>query len=90
MIDIPTVNTAHVFYRSQPVGRLAVRPDNRCIFEYDREWLAKGFSISLFQLPMNYLGAEPTRYLSDFNQLLFPTQRVGEIYCLTDGSKSME
>jgi hypothetical protein len=28
---------------------------------------------------MNYLGAEPTRYLSDFNLLLFPTQRVGEL-----------
>jgi hypothetical protein len=28
---------------------------------------------------MNYLGAKPTRYLSDFNLLLFPTQRVREL-----------
>jgi len=30
-------------------------------------------------IEMNYLGAEPTRYLSDFNLLLFPTQWVGEL-----------
>jgi acyl-CoA synthetase (AMP-forming)/AMP-acid ligase II len=34
---------------------------------------------ALQSLGMNYLGAEPTRYLSDFNLLFFPTQRVGEL-----------
>lgn len=52
MIKIPTVQTVNVLYHEQKVGRLAVRPDNRCIFEYDPSWIAHGFSISPFQLPL--------------------------------------
>ena len=29
------------------VGELAMAPDNRhCVFQYSREWLADGFSVS--------------------------------------------
>lgn len=34
------------------VGLLALGPDRCCVFEYDKEWLQKGFSISPFYLPL--------------------------------------
>ena len=34
------------------VGRLAIAPDNRCVFEYDAGWIETGFSISPFYLPL--------------------------------------
>lgn len=36
----------------KPVGRLAMAPDRRCLFEYDDSWLRQGFSISPFYLPL--------------------------------------
>lgn len=41
-----------VFYENQQVGRLALAPDQRAVFEYSAEWLENGFSISPFYLPL--------------------------------------
>lgn len=42
-----------VKYHDIAVGTLSLSPDNRlCIFEYDRKWLADGFSISPLELPL--------------------------------------
>ncbi|MCR5260753.1 MAG: type II toxin-antitoxin system HipA family toxin [Candidatus Gastranaerophilales bacterium] len=41
-----------VFYNNTVVGTLAKTPDNLVAFEYDNEWLNKGFSISPFSLPL--------------------------------------
>lgn len=41
-----------VFYNDKFVGTLAKTPDRLVAFEYDNEWLATGFSISPFSLPL--------------------------------------
>lgn len=42
-----------VLYRDQTVGYLRMNPEGRlCIFQYDRNWLASGFSISPIHLPL--------------------------------------
>ncbi len=41
-----------VFYNDELVGTLAKTPDRLVAFEYDSEWLATGFSISPFSLPL--------------------------------------
>lgn len=41
-----------VFYNNTFVGTLAKTPDRLVAFEYDSEWLANGFSISPFSLPL--------------------------------------
>lgn len=42
-----------VKYHGEKVGTLSLTPDNRlCAFEYDREWLAEGFSVSPLELPL--------------------------------------
>ncbi len=47
------VNKILVFYRNRKVGELSMTPDSRlCAFQYDKEWLASGFSISPFVLPL--------------------------------------
>ena len=47
-VDNLTVN-----YRGRKVGTMSLTPDNRlCVFEYDKTWLAGGFSISPFELPL--------------------------------------
>ena len=46
------VKSLQVFYNDQLIGTLALRPDNLCAFEYDIQWLQKGFSISPLMLPL--------------------------------------
>ncbi|WP_044262255.1 type II toxin-antitoxin system HipA family toxin [Bacteroides timonensis] len=47
------VNKLTVTYHTRNVGTLSMTPDNRlCAFQYDKEWLATGFSISPFDLPL--------------------------------------
>ena len=47
-IDNLTVN-----YRGRCVGTLSLTPDDKlCAFEYDKEWLSDGFSISPLELPL--------------------------------------
>jgi len=41
-----------VFYNDKLVGTLAKTPDRLVAFEYDNDWLATGFSISPFSLPL--------------------------------------
>ncbi len=46
------VDLLSVSMDKKEVGRLAIAPDRRCVFEYDPEWLGTGFSISPFYLPL--------------------------------------
>lgn len=41
-----------VFFNDTLVGTLAKTPDRLVAFEYDNEWIANGFSISPFSLPL--------------------------------------
>lgn len=42
-----------VLFRGQLVGSLSLTPDNRLnVFEYDKSWIADGFSISPLELPL--------------------------------------
>lgn len=47
-----SIKFLEVYYRSIKVGRLAESPDGLSAFEYDTEWLQKGFSISPIHLPL--------------------------------------
>ena len=47
------VNKLIVSFHNRKVGELSMTPDNRlCAFQYDKEWLANGFSISPIELPL--------------------------------------
>lgn len=51
MLKLPKSLT--VQFHGAVVGVLSMTPDNsRCVFEYDRNWLAGGFSISPLELPL--------------------------------------
>ena len=42
-----------ILFHGRPVGVLSLTPDNRLnVFEYDKSWLADGFSISPLELPL--------------------------------------
>lgn len=41
-----------IFYNSRPVGTMALYKNSIAAFEYDREWLSNGFSISPYSLPL--------------------------------------
>lgn len=47
-----SVQILEVFLENNKVGRLAMSPERRCLFEYDQLWLQGGFSISPFYLPL--------------------------------------
>lgn len=48
-----SVNKVTVTYHDRKVGALSMTPDNRlCAFQYDKGWLAEGFSISPLNLPL--------------------------------------
>lgn len=49
---INNLNSIEVFMENRLVGKLALSPDRRCVFEYTPEWLQTGFSISPFYLPL--------------------------------------
>ena len=50
MIDVKKIN---VVLRDEPVGTLQRDPANGvCVFEYDKGWLANGFSLSPTELPL--------------------------------------
>lgn len=51
------------------VGLLTMAPDGRrCVFEYDKEWIATGFSISPIELPLRtgLFIAQPTPFSGNF------------------------
>lgn len=49
---IENLKLVEVYLDFERVGRLALAPDWRCLFEYDTSWLSKGFSLSPFYLPL--------------------------------------
>lgn len=63
------VNKLAVIYHARTVGTLSMTPDNRlCAFQYDKEWLATGFSISPFELPLkpDLFVAKPEPFWGNF------------------------
>ncbi len=46
------VKYLNVFYYGRKVGKIALYKERFAAFEYDRQWLANGFSISPFSLPL--------------------------------------
>ena len=62
------VNKLSVFYRDRKVGELSMTPDDRCCaFQYSREWLLGGFSISPIDLPLksDLFVAKPESYIGE-------------------------
>lgn len=58
-----------VEFRGQPVGTLSLTPDNRLnVFEYDKSWIADGFSISPLELPLKsgVFIAKPLPFFGNF------------------------
>ncbi|NCE71884.1 type II toxin-antitoxin system HipA family toxin [Odoribacter sp. Z80] len=58
-----------VFYHDQKVGELRMTPDNtRCAFQYEKEWLTAGFSISPLELPLkpDLFIAKPEPFYGNF------------------------
>ena len=50
---IKGIQKVQVLFRKQKVGQLQFDPAKRvCVFEYDKDWLASGFSISPTELPL--------------------------------------
>ncbi len=48
-----SINKIRVTYHDITVGSLSMTPDKRlCAFQYDKDWLAHGFSISPLDLPL--------------------------------------
>ena len=48
-----SIDKLFVKYHDKVVGELGMTPDaTRCVFRYDKEWLASGFSISPLDLPL--------------------------------------
>ena len=47
-----SIKQIKVIYADRVVGRLALTKEGLCAFEYSAEWLASGFSISPFELPL--------------------------------------
>lgn len=59
----------NVSFHGRPVGMLSLTPDNRLnVFEYDKTWLADGFSISPLELPLKpgVFIAKPNPFHGDF------------------------
>lgn len=47
------VNKLSVLYQGKKVGVLTMTPGNDCCaFQYDKEWLTSGFSVSPLDLPL--------------------------------------
>lgn len=46
------INELKVFYKSRQVGTMAAYKNYLAVFEYTTEWLAEGFSISPYSLPL--------------------------------------
>ena len=58
-----------VRFHGAMVGQLSLTPDNRlCTFEYDKQWLVKGFSVSPLELPLRpgIFIAKPSPFYGNF------------------------
>ncbi len=47
------INSLIVKYHDRTVGTLAETKDGKGAFQYDKQWLQEGFSISPFSLPLS-------------------------------------
>ncbi len=56
-----TVKSLIVKYHDRKVGTLAETKDGKVAFQYDKEWLVNGFSISPFSLPLEDRVFVPTK-----------------------------
>ncbi len=63
-----TNKSLQVFYKDQPVGTLALLGGQKAAFEYTDSWIAEGFSISPFSLPLKKQVFVPVK---DYFQGLF-------------------
>lgn len=69
------------------IGTLAVADNHLCAFEYSDEWLAKGYSISPFSLPLEkkvFIPKAYTPFEGILEYLLIVCQTAGEDFWLTD------
>ena len=46
------LNKLEIFYHDRPVGTMALYQNRLAAFEYNGDWLAEGFSVSPFSLPL--------------------------------------
>ncbi|MFI3332319.1 MAG: type II toxin-antitoxin system HipA family toxin [Rikenellaceae bacterium] len=63
------VDKLKVTYHDRTVGQLRMTPDSRnCVFQYDPQWLAEGFSISPIELPLkpDMFIAKPEPFYGNF------------------------
>ena len=60
-----------VRFHGAMVGQLSLTPDNRlCTFEYDKQWLVEGFSVSPLELPLRpgIFIAKPSPFYGNFQR----------------------
>ncbi len=63
------IKQLYVNYHNHRVGVLSLAPDDKlCTFEYDKQWLVDGFSISPLELPLRagLFIAKPTPFYGNF------------------------
>jgi serine/threonine-protein kinase HipA len=46
------LKSINIYITDDKVGTLALTSENLCVFEYDADWIKKGYSISPFYLPL--------------------------------------
>ncbi len=69
MVAISSINKLSVLYHDRCVGTLSMAADGRrCTFQYSKEWLHDGFSISPLDLPLkpDLFIAPPTPFYGNF------------------------
>ena len=73
----------HVYYGERLVGTMALTESKKAAFEYADEWLADGFSISPFSLPLEKRVFVPTKdYFEVYSACLQTACRMrGGSYC---------
>lgn len=57
-----------ITYRRRTVGSMTLRPDGLCAFQYNKEWLLHGFSVSPLELPLKegIFVAQPQPFKGNF------------------------
>lgn len=80
-----SINKIRVTYHDMTVGSLSMTPDKRlCAFQYGKDWLARGFSISPLDLPLKpgMFISKPEPFwgnfgiLTEYEEIL--TQKIGK------------
>lgn len=62
------IESLQVKFHNKKVGTLTLTADKKCcVFEYDSQWLTKGFSISPLELPL-----KPGLFIAQFTTGAFP------------------